>query len=269
MSASRTFKLTVAYDGTEFSGWQVQPGRATIQGCLQDALARLVGKGRSSDPIHVIGSGRTDTGVHAIAQVASCRLPSWNASAGSLATAINTKLPDSILVTDSIDAPDNFHAIRDAVKKRYRYQIQNGGNRNVLDHRFWHRVGQHVDVNSIRSAASRFIGTHDFASFQSSGADRKTTVRTIHDCDVVELPDGDWGEPRFAIEVEANGFLYNMVRAIVGSLLEVGRGRQSGQWITEVLKGCDRSQAGPTAPAKGLFLKHVTYEAFDSCWTRS
>lgn len=256
---SRTFKLTIAYDGTDFSGWQIQPGRPTIQGLLERAIAKLAGV-----RVGVVGSGRTDAGVHAIAQVASCTLPSWNADAANLAKAINVNLPDSVLVTDVIDAPDDFHAIRDSISKRYRYQIQNGGNRNPFDHRYWFRLRNPVDVDVVQQAATHLVGRHDFASFQATGAVRKSTTRTILDCDVIDLSPDDWGEPRFAIEVEADGFLYNMVRNIVGTLIEVGKGRYSSDWVTEVIAARDRNRAGPTAPAAGLFLKQVHYADFES-----
>lgn len=256
---SRTFKLTVAYDGTDFSGWQIQPGRPTIQGLLERAIAKRVGV-----RVGVVGSGRTDAGVHAIAQVASCTLPAWSASAASLAKAINVDLPDSVLVTEAVDAPSDFHAIRDSISKRYRYQIQNGGNRHPFDHRYWYRVRKAVDIDAIGEAARHVIGRHDFASFQATGATRQTTTRTVTACDVVRLPNDEWDESRFAIEVEADGFLYNMVRNIVGTLIEVGNGKQTPSWVVDVISAKDRDAAGPTAPAVGLFLKHVTYGAFPS-----
>lgn len=250
----RTFKLTIAYDGTDYCGWQIQPGKPTIQGMLERAIAKLVGV-----RIPIIGSGRTDSGVHAIAQVGSCTLPSWNADAASLATAMNTKLPDSIVVTDARDAPDDFHAIRDCVSKRYRYQIQNGGLRDPMHHRHWHRVRKPVNVDRIAEAAKHFLGTHDFASFQATGGKVKSTVRCVTACDVMTCDAGPWGQQRFAIEVESNGFLYNMVRNMVGSLFEVGRGSEDPAWITQVLAQRNRDAAGPTAPAGGLFLLRAHY----------
>ncbi|SRR6056297_291947 len=255
----RTFKLTVAYDGTDYVGWQIQPGRPTIQGLIERSVARRVGQ-----RVGVVGSGRTDSGVHAIAQAASCVVPHWAATAESFATAVNVDLPDSILVTEAVDAPEGFHAIRDSISKRYRYQIQNGGNRNPLEHRYWYRLRKPVDTDAMTEASRRIVGRHDFASFQAAGAQRKTTERNVSACDVIPLPDGPWGEPRVAIEVEADGFLYNMVRNIVGTLIEVGRGKRPAAWVDQVLAAKNRDHAGPTAPPHGLFLLSVRYAPFDA-----
>ena len=254
---SRSFKLTIAYDGTGFAGWQVQPGKATIQGALQDAFLKLTG-----NRVQVIGSGRTDAGVHAIAQVASCRL-SWRDPAERLVRALNSQLPDTIAVTDACDAVADFHAIRDATGKRYRYQLQVGGVRDPFQYSFrWHLHGT-IDRNAIRAAAQRIVGRHDFQSFQASGSDRKTTVRNVVACDLIEQSTGVGEASHLAIEVEADGFLYNMVRNIVGTLIEVGRGKQTPNWIDDVLAACNRDVAGPTAPAHGLFLTRVDYP--DAC----
>lgn len=249
---SRTFKLTIAYDGTQFAGWQVQPGQVTIQGELQSAIQQITG-----EDTHVVGSGRTDAGVHAIGQVASVRLATWRHPAENLRRAINVHLPDSIVVSRVDDAADGFHAIRDAIGKRYRYQLKIGGLRSVFDHRYhWHLHGS-VDIDAIKQAANRFVGRHDFAAFQATGSDRKTTTRTITACDV--LIDANGGETRIAIEVEADGFLYNMVRNIVGTLVDVGRGKHPPEWISELIRGKDRDRAGATAPPQGLFLLRVDY----------
>ncbi len=259
---NRTFKLTVAYDGTDFAGWQVQPGQQTIQGRIQRAIERLTGA-----HVPVVGSGRTDAGVHALAQVASCTLPQWTGTAKNLASAINTKLPDSIAITDAIDAPDGFHAIRDAVSKRYRYQIRIGGGRDVFDHRYRLLIRYRVDVEQMRAAAQRIVGTLDFASFQASGAVRQSTVRTVSCCEILaDPPTGDstaiQAPKLMSIEIQADGFLYNMVRNIVGTLIEVGRGKYSPEWIDKVIEAKNRDIAGPTAPAHGLFLKEVHYAPF-------
>ncbi len=252
-SVTRYFKLTIAYDGTSFSGWQVQPNQPTIQGYLQDALKSLTG-----DRIQVVGSGRTDAGVHAHAQVASCSLR-WRDSPQHLLHALNTKLPESIVVFGVEEACEGFHAIRHAIGKRYRYQLKIGGVRNVFDYRYhWHLHGE-LDLDQMRLAAKRLIGEHDFKSFQAAGADRKTTVRTIHACDLIIPPIENVQASNLLVEVEADGFLYNMVRNIVGTLVEVGRGKQTVDWIDQVLVARDRDVAGPTAPACGLFLVRVDY----------
>jgi tRNA pseudouridine38-40 synthase len=252
-SVTRSFKLTIAYDGTGFSGWQVQPNQPTIQGHLQDALQRVTG-----DRIQVIGSGRTDAGVHAHAQVASCSLV-WRDSPQHLLRALNTKLPESIVVSGAEEACEGFHAIRHAVGKRYRYQLKIGGVRNVFDYRYHWHLNAELDLDQMNLAAKRLIGEHDFKSFQAAGADRKTTVRTVRACDlIVPVVENDQASD-LLIEVEADGFLYNMVRNIVGTLVEVGRGKQTVEWIDQVLHARDRDVAGPTAPACGLFLLWVDY----------
>lgn len=253
-----TYKLTLGYDGSTLGGWQVQPDRPTVQGLLEKALFRVTGESTS-----VIGSGRTDAGVHAIAQVASCRVPKWNHSAEALGRALNTHLPDCVSVTRVEPAVDGFHAIRDATGKRYRYQLQIGGVRDAFEYRYrWHVHGQ-VDIGAMRRAAERFVGTKDFASFQAAGSDRKTTVREVRACDVLVQRAGSEsdvsGPLHLAIEVEAGGFLYNMVRNIVGTLVQVGLGKHPDGWIDEVLAAKDRKVAGPTAPANGLFLLWVSY----------
>jgi tRNA pseudouridine38-40 synthase len=251
---SRTFKLTIAYDGTEFAGWQVQPGKPTIQGSLERAIQRAIG-----EQVPVIGSGRTDAGVHALAQVASCTLARWRDDDERLAHAINTRLPNTIVVTESVAAADDFHPIRDAIGKEYRYQLQVGGIRDAFEHRYrWHLHGR-LDLDQMRSAAERFVGVHDFASFQASGSDRKTTTRHIRRCALVEQETSDPNRSHLAIEIEADGFLYNMVRNIVGTLIEVGRRKQPPQWIDEVFEQRNRNAAGQTAPAHGLFLARVDY----------
>jgi tRNA pseudouridine38-40 synthase len=249
--------LTIAYDGTDFAGWQVQPGQKTIQSMLERALQRV-----TKEQIRVIGSGRTDSGVHALAQVAGCTLPLWRDSCDRLAHALNANLPDTIVVTEAVDAADGFHAIRDAIGKRYRYQLQLGGRRDAFQHRYrWHLHGA-FDIDRMRAAANRFVGKHDFASFQATGSDRKTTIRHVRACEISQQQTSTSEAMNLAIEVEADGFLYNMVRNIVGTLVEVGRGKQPPEWIDEVMAARDRHAAGQTAPAKGLFLLRVDYRPF-------
>ncbi|MCO8120349.1 tRNA pseudouridine(38-40) synthase TruA [Stieleria sp. TO1_6] len=249
----RTFALTIAYDGTDYCGWQVQPQQPTIQGTLQQAIKKSTGQ-----VVTVTGSGRTDAGVHAYGQVASCRFPWWTATAEALGKAINSRLPDSVVITRVQDAPLDFHAIRDSIGKRYRYQIQARHQRNPFERRHRWRIRRTVDLDAMRLAAQRIIGNYDFSSFESAGAPRKSSVRDVRDCQVIPADDFD-RTGHLAIEVEANGFLYNMVRNIVGTLVEVGYGKQPPQWIDEVLAQQNRIYAGPTAPPQGLFLKEVYY----------
>ncbi|WP_182866387.1 tRNA pseudouridine(38-40) synthase TruA [Stieleria mannarensis] len=250
---TRTFALSIAYDGTDFAGWQVQPGQETIQGTLQRAIKRS-----TKQDVTVTGSGRTDAGVHALAQVASCRFTSWTASTDALLKAINSRLPETVVVTEVHDAPQDFHAIRDAIGKRYRYQIQVRHQRDPFGHRYRWRLRRNVDVAAMQSAAAKIIGHRDFASFESAGAARKSSVRDVRDCQVIPSADYETSG-HLAIEVEANGFLYNMVRNIVGTLVEVGYGKQTPAWIDEVLGQKNRVYAGQAAPPQGLFLKEVYY----------
>lgn len=250
---TRTFALTIAYDGTDYAGWQVQPDQQTIQGTLQQAIRKSTGQ-----QVTVTGSGRTDAGVHAFGQVASCRFPIWTAGTDALNKAINSRLPDSIVITEVHPAPDDFHAIRDCIGKRYRYQLQVRGQRDPFQHRYRWRLRRLVDVSLMQAAAAKIIGHRDFSSFESAGAERKTSVRDVRDCVVIPAQDYDQ-TGHLAVEVEANGFLYNMVRNIVGTLVEVGLQKQPPEWIDEVLSRQNRIYAGPTAPPQGLFLKEVFY----------
>ncbi|OUT62845.1 MAG: tRNA pseudouridine(38-40) synthase TruA [Rhodopirellula sp. TMED11] len=249
----RTFALTIAYDGTEYAGWQVQPDQPTIQGTLQLATRQATGQ-----KVTVTGSGRTDAGVHALGQVASLRMPAWKADEAALMRAINSRLPDTIVVKRVDAADDDFHAIRDAQGKRYRYQLQVRGQRDPFEHRYRWRVRQHVDIEAMKQAAAMVIGHRDFSSFESTGAKRKTSVRDVRDCQVIVEDDYE-RNGHLAIEVEANGFLYNMVRNITGTLVEVGFGKHPASWVEEVLSLKNRIYAGQTAPPQGLFLKEVYY----------
>ncbi len=174
-----------------------------------------------------------------------------------LAKALNAELPEDMLVFDVRKAPAGFHALRDAVRKRYRYVIQDGRLRDLFDRKYvWH-VYQRLDADAMRAAAAPLVGTHDFASFETSGSPRLTTIRTVLDL-VVERRQAELTD-RVVIEVEADGFLYNMVRNIVGTLVQVGKGRESVQWPAGVLEQRDRTKAGMTAPPQGLFLVGVEY----------
>jgi tRNA pseudouridine38-40 synthase len=246
----RTLKLVLAYDGTDFHGWQSQAGVRTVQGAAQEAIQRVV-----RHPVDLVGASRTDAGVHARGQVAhlttSCTIPERN-----LLLAIGHRLPQDVALVSLEAVPDGFHAIRDARCKLYRYTIYNSPQRPVLDlcqrytWHFWHAL----DIEAMRQAAESLVGTHDFAAFASSGHGRNHTVRTVRR---IEL--GRRG-PHVWIDVEGDGFLYNQVRNMVGTLVEIGRGRWPVQRAAEALASRDRRQAGPTAPAHGLCLEWVCYK---------
>jgi tRNA pseudouridine38-40 synthase len=246
-----TFKLTLAYDGTDFAGWQRQPAARTVQGELEAAIERI-----TQERSKCIASGRTDAGVHALGQVVSFQSET-KLDGPTLTKALNAELPEDMLVFEAVEAAPSFHALRDAVRKRYRYVIQDGRLPDLFDRKYvWH-VYQRLDVESMKTAAAALVGTHDFASFETAGSPRLTTVRTIFDLSIerrpAELTD------RVVIEVEADGFLYNMVRNIAGTLVAVGKGKEPPTWPAQVLDLQDRTQAGMTAPARGLFLVWVEY----------
>jgi tRNA pseudouridine38-40 synthase len=265
----RTFKLTIAYDGTAYAGWQYQCDVPTVQETLENAIAAATGQ-----RVRVLASGRTDAGVHALGQVVGFSTDS-TLSPDVLRRAINANLPPDIAVLEVAEAPDGFHPISHAIRKRYRYVIHDGPVRDVFQRRYaWDYSRGRLDAEAMHRAAAALLGNHDFRSFETSGAPRPTTVRTVFDISVRRGRAGQGGaEPLdmkpqpvvapddyITIEVEADGFLYNMVRAIVGTLVQVGRGYRPESWPAEVLRAADRRAAGPTAPPQGLFLVRVEYE---------
>jgi tRNA pseudouridine38-40 synthase len=256
----RTLKLTVAYDGTDFAGWQFQPGQRTVQQTLQDALAQITGEKSSA-----VASGRTDAGVHALGQVVGFSTNS-HLSAEVFQRALNAELPRDLVVLSAEEAPLGFDPIRHAIRKQYRYMIQDGPIADVFSRRYaWH-VFRRLDVAAMQRAAAPLTGRHDFSSFETAGSQRITTTRTVYELSVarqpVRSPAGATCGDRTEIEVEvaADGFLYNMVRNIVGTLVEIGRGARDEAWPAGVLAACDRRAAGQTAPPQGLFLVSVDYE---------
>jgi tRNA pseudouridine38-40 synthase len=246
-----TFKLTLAYDGTDFAGWQRQPERRTVQGELEAAIERI-----TQERSKCVASGRTDAGVHALGQVVSFT-SSTQLPALALTKALNAELPEDMLVFDVVEVPAGFHALRDALRKRYRYVIEDGRNRDLFDRKYMWHVYQRLDVEAMKEAATPLVGTHDFTSYETSGSPRLTTVRTVLDL-LVERRAGELTD-RIVIEVEADGFLYNMVRNIVGTLVAVGKGKEPTTWPAQVLELRDRTKAGMTAPPQGLFLVGVEY----------
>jgi tRNA pseudouridine38-40 synthase len=259
----RWFALTLAYNGTAYGGWQIQPNARSIQHELNSAIASATG-----ERVRVVGSGRTDAGVHARAQVASFTLQGWQAGADRLVPAINRHLPDDIACRHCLEAKPNFHAIRDAIGKRYRYTVHAARHRDPLAGPFHWHVPQIIDLERMEQASRLVVGKHDFAGFQSQGAHRRSTVRTVHEITLNTEPACDGRLIQF--EIEADGFLYNMVRHIVGTLVAVGIGTFGPERVASILESGDRRRRGMTAPACGLCLMQVTYPAscFDpSQWT--
>jgi tRNA pseudouridine38-40 synthase len=254
VNVKRFLKLTIAYDGTDYVGWQVQPNGITIQQRLEEAWESATG-----EKLRITASGRTDSGVHARGQVCSVGTNS-KLSCRDLVRALNALAPEDIAVLSVEPAPAGFHAIRDAVEKTYGYQIQHGNILDPLRRRECWFVPGNLDIDAMREAAKHLTGQHDFTSFQSLGAERLSAVRNVCRLDVE--PHEHSLRPELTIWIAADGFLYNMVRRIVGTLVRVGQGRKSPAWVQRVLEQKDGSLSGQTAPAHGLFLDHVRYPDF-------
>jgi tRNA pseudouridine38-40 synthase len=244
----RTIKLVIEYDGTQYLGWQVQPKGPTIQGLIDEKLALLTG-----ETIHLIGSGRTDAGVHALGQIAHFKTRS-KMNVQSIQRALNSLLPPDIGIQGAEEVEEDFHARKHSKSKVYEYQILNRNLRSVF-HRghAWH-IPQELDLKEMKKATQRLMGEHDFSSFRSVGSPTRTAVRRVIRAEWRKSHDG-----LLRFEIEANGFLKQMVRAIIGTLVEVGKGKISSEEFQRIVDSKDRKRAGPTAPAHGLFLKEVKY----------
>ena len=243
----RTIKLTIAYEGTDFSGWQLQPDRPTVQGLLMEACRRVLG-----EPVKVTGASRTDAGVHALRQVATLNTASSLAS-DRLLGALDSLLPPAIRVLEARDAPAGFDARRAAWGKRYGYLIDRSPVADPFLRRYaWH-PGYQLDEDAMAQALAGLRGKHDFGAFCAAAGRGRTPVCTLLAARVVARRD------RLAVLVSADSFLHHMVRNLVGSLVEVGRGARPPGWMSELLSARDRALAGPTAPAHGLALLRVFY----------
>ncbi|MFV0446793.1 MAG: tRNA pseudouridine(38-40) synthase TruA [Planctomycetaceae bacterium] len=262
-----TIRLTIAYDGGQFSGWQIQPDRRTVQGVVEEAIRELTG-----ESVRVFSAGRTDAGVHALGQVAhfhsNFRIPpeKWR-------PALQSRLPDDVVILESAAADDEFHATFSATQKRYRYIIRLSLVEDPLLRRYAWRMNGSLDLDAMRSAAQSLLGQHDFRCFESDWPNKATSVRTIFDVSLTAVSRWPgWGTAPLAeqpphqnngefvvFEISGDGFLYNMVRAIVGTLVNVGRGKWPVESLARIIAGQDRSLAGETAPAHGLYLVSVDY----------
>src|SRR5262245_19411444 len=245
----RNINLTLSYDGTEFQGWQTQPGYRTVQETLEKAIAAVTGEER----VRVNASGRTDAGVHALGQVVN-GYSTTHHPPDVLLRAVNAHLPPDVVVREVTDVPQAFDANRDAKRKLYPYAIHHGPVPDPFLRRCACQSRRPLAAAAMRRAAVCLRGRHDFHSFETDWPNRMSSIRTITHIGVSRFGDWIW------LDVEADGFLYNMVRAIAGTLMNVGRGYWPESCVEEILRAEDRVQAGPTAPAKGLFLVRVTYE---------
>lgn len=243
----RNIKLTIEYDGTSYGGWQKQKNNRTIQQCIEEAIKLLTG-----EEVELIGSSRTDAGVHAKGMVANfitnSKIPS-----DKFREAINTKLPDDIGIIKSEEVDRNFHSRYDSKGKTYCYTLVNRYEKVCIGRNYVYQVRDELNYNLMKEAAKYFLGKHDFKAFKTNGSSVKTSVRTINGLEL-ELK-GDV----IKIFVSADGFLYNMVRIIVGTLIEVGKGKIKPEDIESIIKNGDRSKAGPCVPPNGLVLEKVFY----------
>lgn len=241
----RNIKLIVEYDGTDFHGWQIQPGRRTVQGVLEEKLRTLL-----QEAVRPIGAGRTDAGVHAVGQVAHVRTHT-GLSSDRIRHDLNSLLPEDIAVRDVEDVPLDFHARFDARSRRYRYCISRC--RRAIGRKYSWYVSYNMDVERIREASSILLGRHDFTSFCVATSRPDRPFCTVTECQWTEE------EEQIRLDITADRFLHSMVRVIVGTMVDVGRGRRSVEDVEAILRAKDRSQAGATAPAQGLCLMEVRY----------
>lgn len=272
------YKLTIAYDGTEFCGWQKQeppdpddPTRRTplrtVQGVVEETVRDVL-----REDVVVMGASRTDSGVHALGQVAAFTSEpiedkgiGWPESRGteSLVRALNSKLPRDVLITGAQVVPHDFNPIGGAAEKEYTYTIECGPVRPLWDRAYVFHTWYELELASMQQAAAAMVGEHDFAAFAQINHGRTTTVRTIFGCSV-EHTQSEHGAVRFVIRVSGSGFLYNMVRIIAGTLMEVGRGKIAPDAIGGIIESKDRRNAGPTLPPQGLRLEWIRYDSNDS-----
>ncbi|MEN6334241.1 MAG: tRNA pseudouridine(38-40) synthase TruA [Phycisphaerales bacterium] len=250
--ALRNIKLTIAYDGCDYHGWQRQPGEVTVQETVTEAIRSLLGP-----RARICGASRTDAGVSALGQVAVMQIDT-PVPTENMAKAITDRLPENIAVVKAEDVPMGFNVIGDVTGKLYRYTIYCGPIRPVLHMRRCWYVPSKLDIAKMNEAAKLLVGKKDFKSFAAAADRRENSVRTVTRCEVAEGPaeGGRW----VYVDAEGDGFLYNMVRNIVGTLVEVGVGRWQPEKITEILEARDRKAAGPIAPPNGLCLMWIKYD---------
>lgn len=244
----RNIKLTIEYDGKDFNGWQKQPNKLNIQGEIERAIFLVTG-----EQVELIASGRTDAGVHAIQQIANFKINS-NIPIEKFPVAINSKLKKSIRVQNAEEVGEKFHARYNCKRKTYCYVINNTKQGSAIFRNLEYFFPLPLNVEKMKKAVSYFVGEHDFKAFKASGTSSKTSVRTIYEAEIIQK------EGRIIIKLTGNGFLYNMVRIIAGTLLEVGLEKIEPDAIPKIIEQGDRKQAGKTLPPQGLYLCQVEYE---------
>lgn len=243
----RNIKLTIEYDGKKFGGWQKQPNELNIQGEIEQAIKQITG-----EDIELNASGRTDSGVHALGQVANFKTNS-NLDIEKFAVAINSKLKKSIVIKKAEEVPENFHARYNCKGKKYRYIINNSYQGTAIYRDLECHIPQKLDVKKMQEGIKFFEGKHDFKGFKASGTSGKSTIREIYKAKVKQ--EGEC----IIIELTGNGFMYNMVRIIAGTIVDVGLGKISPNQIPDIINAKDRTKAGKTLPACGLYLVEVYY----------
>lgn len=243
----KNIRLILQYDGTNYHGFQIQPSVVTIQGTLEETVKAITG-----EDVRVYGCSRTDAGVHAVRYSAGFWL-STPIPPEKIALVMNNALPDDIRILSSYEADADFHPRFSCVAKKYRYVINTSPDAGVFTKNYEWQLRKPLDVDAMNTAAAHIIGEHDFRSFMTTGPEMESTVRNVHSLEVVS--DGDLVK----IYIKADGYLYNMVRIITGTLVQVGEGRMLPDKVKDIIDGKDRSLAGPTAPAQGLALYEIYY----------
>lgn len=243
----RNIKLIIEYDGKDYNGWQKQPDKLNIQGTIENAISQI-----TNEEIELTASGRTDAGVHAIGQVANFKTNS-NLPIEKMAIAINSKLKKSIVIKKAEEVDERFHARYNCKKKTYKYVIDNSEYGTAIYRNLQYHIPQKLNIENMQKAVKYFEGEHDFKGFKSTGGSGKTTVRTIYSAKV------DKKDDIITIELTGNGFMYNMVRIIAGTIVEVGLGKIKYDEIEQIIEAKDRQKAGKTLPAYGLYLVKVEY----------
>lgn len=245
----KNIKLTIEYDGKKYLGWQrLGDSDKTIQGKIEKVLANMLG-----EEVEITGSGRTDAGTHAEGQVANFKAQT-EMSPSQMQMVLNNQLPNDIIIKDVALVPERFHARYHATSKTYRYQVWNQEVPTALQRHYSHHVPDKLDINAIKEGAKLMVGTHDFIGFSSLKKTKKSTVRTITELEVTVV------KGIVAFRITGDGFLYNMVRIIVGTLIDIGLGNMQVADITQILENKIRAEAGKTLPAEGLFLEEVVYD---------